>query len=70
MNRERFKGIVRQFAGKINEVTGNLAGDPVRAATGIRAQRLGKAEQLRAVENEKSERQLRSFRHCHRNWLS
>ncbi len=68
MNTEQFAGICRQFAGRLNEVWGELTGDSLRAATGRRDQIVGKARQLSAIVNEQSARQLREFLHYHRNW--
>jgi len=68
MNGERFAGICRQFAGRINETWGELTGDPLRAAAGRRAQIFGKAQQRSGTAKEESTRQLRDFLHRNRNW--
>ena len=68
MNGERFAGICRQFAGKMNETWGDLTGDPLRAAAGRRAQMFGKAQQRSGIAKEDSARQLRDFLNRNRNW--
>ncbi len=68
MNGERFAGICRQFAGRMNETWGELTGDPLRAAAGRRSQMFGKAQQRSGIAKEDSERQLRDFLHRNRNW--
>ena len=68
MNGERFAGICRQFAGKMNETWGDLTGDPLRAAAGRRAQIFGKAQQRSGIAKEDSARQLRDFLNRNRNW--
>ena len=68
MNAERFAGICRQFAGRMNEVWGELTGDPVRAAAGKRAQIFGKAQQRSGIAKEDSARQLRDFLTRNRHW--
>jgi uncharacterized protein YjbJ (UPF0337 family) len=68
MNGERFEGICRQFAGKINESWGELTGDPLRAAAGKRAQIYAKAQQRRGIAHEESRRQLKEFFHRNRHW--
>ncbi len=68
MNGERFAGVCRQIAGRMNETWGELTGDPLRVAAGRRAQIVGKAQQRRGIANEESARQLRDFLHRNRNW--
>ena len=68
MNGERFVGICRQFAGRMNESWGELTDDSLRAAAGRRAQIFGKAQQRSAIAKEESTRQLRDFLHRNRNW--
>ena len=68
MNTERYAGICRQFAGRINETWGELTGDPLRAAAGRRAKIYGKAQQRNAIAKERSNLQLRDFLHRNRNW--
>lgn len=68
MNRERYAGIWRQIAGRINETWGEVTGDPLRAAAGRRAQIYGKAQQRSAIAKERSNLQLRDFLHRNRNW--
>ena len=68
MNGERFVGMCRQLAGRMNETWGELTGDPSRAAAGKRAQIFGKAQQRSGIAKEESERQLRDFLQRNRNW--
>ena len=68
MNAERFAGICQQFAGKMNQTWGELAGDPTRVAAGRRAQIFGKAQQRSGIAKEDSARQLREFLTRNRNW--
>jgi len=68
MNAERFAGICQQFAGKMNQTWGELAGDPTRVAAGRRAQIFGKAQQRSGIAKEDSARQLREFLARNRNW--
>ena len=68
MNGERFAGICRQFAGRMNETWGELAGDSLRAAAGRRAQIMGKAQQRSGIANEESARQLSDFLTRNRDW--
>ena len=68
MNGERFAGICLQFAGRMNETWGELTGDPLRAATGRRAQIFGKAQQRSGIAKEDSARQLRDFLIRNRDW--
>ena len=70
MNRESFGGILRQFAGKMNEARGELTGDYFRSAAGRQAQIAGKVQQCRSADREASEQQLQSFLRGHRDWLA
>lgn len=69
MNRERFAGLCRQFAGSMNEAWGECFHDRRRVAAGRRAQIIGKVQQANAIAQEQADRQLTEFRHQHRNWL-
>lgn len=68
MNAEQFAGICRQLAGKMNEIVGELSGDPLRAADGRRSQIIGKNQQRKAIAKQQSARQLREFLYRNRNW--
>lgn len=68
MNYERFTGICKQAAGRMNEVWGELTGDPLRAADGRRAQIAGAAQKRTGLFKEESARQLHDFLQRHRNW--
>lgn len=68
MNGQRFAGICLQLAGRLNQAWGELSGDPLRVAAGRRAQIIGKAQQVGAIEQEAAARQLRDFQEHHRNW--
>lgn len=68
MNYERFTGICKQAAGRINEVWGELAGDPQRAADGRRAQIAGIAQQRKGRFKEEAAHQLREFLLRNRHW--
>ena len=68
MNSERFAGICRQYAGRTNQSWGELRNDPLRAAAGRRAQKLGKAQQRSGLEKEESARQLSDFLTRNRDW--
>lgn len=69
MNREQFAGIRLELAGKIKEVWGGWIGDPQRAAAGRRDQATGIATQDDANARVEAARQLKQFRHQHRNWF-
>lgn len=68
MNYEQFKGICKHAAGRMNEVWGELTGDPQRAAHGRRAQIAGTAQMHKGHAREESARQLREFLRRNRNW--
>lgn len=68
MNYERFAGICKQTAGRLNEAWGELTDDPERAADGRRAQAVGAAQQRKGHSREESARQLREFLQRNRNW--
>ena len=68
MNGERFVGICRQFAGRMNESWGELTGDPLRAAAGRRAQILGRVQERSGIAKEESARQMRDFLTRNREW--
>ncbi|OGA59837.1 MAG: hypothetical protein A3G81_21000 [Betaproteobacteria bacterium RIFCSPLOWO2_12_FULL_65_14] len=68
MNRERFVGICRQFAGKMSEKWGDWTGDPLRAAAGRRMQAFARAQQRSGLAKEESARQLHDFLTRNRNW--
>lgn len=68
MNYERFTGICKQAAGRLNEVWGELTGDPLRAADGRRAQIAGVAQQRKGWSREESAHQLREFLQRNRHW--
>lgn len=69
MSAERFAGIRLQLSGWISEVWGDLSGDSLLATSARRDQRIGKARQAGAIEQEQAARQLADFRHDHRNWF-
>ncbi len=68
MNKERFAGICRQFAGNLNESWGELTGDPLRAAAGRRGQAVGRAQQRSGLTREQSEREMDDFLTRNRDW--
>lgn len=68
MNRERFAGICRQLAGRINQAWGELSNDPLRAADGRRDQIIGRTQQDSGTAQEEYARQLKDFRTNNRNW--
>lgn len=70
MNKERFAGMCLQLAGTVKQAWGELTGDPRRVSAGKREQVIGKARQASGSELEESARQLKDFRHQHRNWHS
>lgn len=68
MNSERFAGFCLEVAGSINQAWGVLTGNQARESSGRRDRILGKARQATGAEQEASARQLKEFRHYHRNW--
>jgi uncharacterized protein YjbJ (UPF0337 family) len=68
MNKEIFEGMVIGLAGSLKQVCGELTNDPLRTAAGKRDQLIGRARQDSGFEHEQAERQLKEFRHHHRNW--
>ena len=68
MNDERFVGICRQFAGKMNEKWGEWTGDPLRAAAGRRMQMFARAQQRSGLAKEESEREMNDFLTRNRDW--
>ena len=66
MNGEQVAGICRQVAGRMNELWGDLTGDPLRAAEGRRRQIVGKTQQRSGIAHEEAARQLRDFLHRNR----
>jgi len=68
MNGERFVGICRQFAGKMNESWGAWTGEPQRVAAGRRVQMFAEVQQRRGLAKEESERQLNDFLARKRDW--
>lgn len=69
MSKERYAGIWLELSGRIVEAWGELIGDPRMVATGRCDQAVGSTQQDSALEREQAARQLRDFRHHHRNWL-
>ena len=69
MSKERFAGIFLELSGWIVEAWGEMIGDSRMAATGRRDRAVGSAQQDSALEREQAARQLKDFRHHHRNWL-
>jgi hypothetical protein len=68
MNGERFVGICREFAARLNEAWGELSEDPLRVAAGRHGRVVATKQQRRGIENEQSARQLKDFLHRNRNW--
>ena len=58
-----------ELSGWIVEAWGEMIGDSRMAATGRRDRAVGSAQQDSALEREQAARQLKDFRHHHRNWL-
>lgn len=65
---EQFAGICRKYIGRLNQARGVMTGDPLRAAAGRRAWILEMAQQERIAARKESERQLKDFQRCNRNW--
>lgn len=68
MNGERFAGICRQYAGRMNETWGELTENPLRMAAGRRAQMIGKTQQRSGMAKEESARELSDFLTRNRDW--
>ena len=68
MNSERWAGICRQFAARMNETWGDLTGDPRRVAAARLVQIIAKNQQRSAIASEESARQMRDFLYRNRNW--
>jgi uncharacterized protein YjbJ (UPF0337 family) len=47
MNKDQIKGVAKIVAGKIQEETGNLIGDPKQVVVGVAKQVAGKAQKRR-----------------------
>lgn len=69
MSKERYAGIWLELSGRIGEAWGEWVGDPDMADTGRRDQAVGRVAQDSAREREQAARQLKDFRHHHRNWI-
>lgn len=68
MSKEGFAGIFLQLSGWLSEAWGDLTGALSLAAAGRRRQILGKVRQESANARDQAARQLKDFRHQHRNW--
>lgn len=68
MNRDRLRGVCRQFGGKVKERWGTLTGDSLAAAAGTRDQLAGRIQEQRGIAKQEADRQLEDFMNRNRNW--
>lgn len=69
MSRERYAGIWLELSGWTVAAWGDMIGDSHLATRGRRDQAVGRLRQDSALEREQADRQLKDFRHHHRNWF-
>jgi uncharacterized protein YjbJ (UPF0337 family) len=68
MNRERARGIGRQFIGRLKQRWGKFSGDAGAVTAGARDRLAGRIQEQRGASKERSERQLEDFLQRNRNW--
>jgi uncharacterized protein YjbJ (UPF0337 family) len=70
MNRDRFEGGWKQFAGKVKEAWCVLTGDMPGMLAGRRDQRAGRMQERQGISSETLERQFEEFLLRNRDWKS
>jgi uncharacterized protein YjbJ (UPF0337 family) len=68
MNRDRSYGVWKQARGKLRQLWGMLAGDPLSVAAGARDHLSGRNQEQRGVAKQEADRQLEDFRNRNRDW--
>ena len=68
MNRDRFRGIWKQFSGKVKERWGRLTDDPLALAAGTRDRLAGRIQEQHGLSKQEADRQLEDFMTRNRNW--
>jgi uncharacterized protein YjbJ (UPF0337 family) len=68
MNRDRFEGSWKQFAGRVKEQLGKLTSDPQREFAGRRDRLAGRIQERYGISKEEAARQLRDFLDRNRDW--